>query len=121
MPLNTAPPCARADPRRRPVAKDTAGSGAAAVAASAISSRIDSSRMVRPLAPDCIAIPEFDTLRELSSRRNYLQVSLGLSLALSGNDLIGIDPHHHISDVIRDLGEPMPRSRRNDHHITRLE
>src|SRR6202166_2482378 len=56
-----------------------------------------------------------------SSIRNYLQVALRLDLALGWHDLVRVDTHHHVGNVIRNLSEQMTRPRGDDYNVARLE
>ena len=55
-----------------------------------------------------------------SWRGDDLQIGFGFRLALGGHHFVRIDPHHHICDVIGDLGEPVSRPCWNDHHVAGL-
>ena len=57
----------------------------------------------------------------LAGRIGGGQMRPGLCLAFQGNDLVRIDAHHQVSDVIIDFREPVTRACRNDDHVAGVE
>src|SRR5882672_12418800 len=57
----------------------------------------------------------------VASLPGFRQVIFGLRLALQRRDFVRIDTNHQVADVIVDLGEPVPRARRNDDDVSGLD
>src|SRR5689334_16028628 len=54
-------------------------------------------------------------------RRRFGEVRLRRGFVLGRRDLVWIDPHHEVVDVVVDLGEEMSRSRGNHDDVAGLE
>ena len=53
--------------------------------------------------------------------RRLRQILLRLRLALERRDLVGIDPHHQVVDVVVDLREPVAGAGRDHHDVAGLD